>query len=286
MHPGGQAGRVDTYTRAGLTFDVREAGPADGTPVVLLHGFPQHAGSWDRVAAVLHGAGLRTLAPDQRGYSPGARPRGRGSYVLRELVDDVLALLDAAGLSRAHVVGHDWGAVLGWALAAWHPDRLHTLTAVSVPHPAAFTRAALTSDQLLRSWYMGFFQLPVVPERALLAGNGARLRALLTGSGLPDGDADEIVARMRPAGALTAALDWYRALPLGARDTVGPVAVPTLHVWSDRDAALGRAATEATSRHVRGDYRLEVLEGVTHWVPETAAGRLGELVTAHVRSAG
>jgi pimeloyl-ACP methyl ester carboxylesterase len=277
---------VDTYRRAGLTFDVRDAGPPDGDPVVLLHGFPQDARAFDRLAPVLHGAGLRTLAPDQRGYSPGARPRGRWPYRLRELVDDALALLDAAGLGSAHVVGHDWGAVVGWALAAWHPERLRTLTALSVPHPAAMARAAVTSDQALRSSYVLAFQVPVAPERALLAGGGALLRRLLTQSGLPDELAGHYVSRMREPGALTGALAWYRALPLGVREPVGRVRVPTLHVWSTADVALGRAATEATRAHVEAPYRLEVLEGVPHWVPELAADRVGELVTAHVRTAG
>ena len=284
--PAGQPRTVDTYRRAGLTFDVRDAGPPDGDPVVLLHGFPQDARAFDRLLPVLHGAGLRTLAPDQRGYSPGARPRGRWPYRLRELVDDVLALLDDAGLGSAHVVGHDWGAVVGWALAAWHPERLRTLTALSVPHPAAMARAAVTSDQALRSSYVLAFQVPVAPERALLAGGGALLRRLLTQSGLPDELAGHYVSRMREPGALTGALAWYRALPLGVREPVGRVRVPTLHVWSTADVALGRAATEATRAHVEAPYRLEVLEGVPHWVPELAADRVGELVTAHVRTAG
>lgn len=277
------AGGVDSFTRSGLTFDVRDAGPADGEPVVLLHGFPQHAGSWDRVAPGLHGAGLRTLAPDQRGYSPAARPTGRRAYVVRELVDDVRALLDTAGLERAHVVGHDWGAMVAWALAAWHPERVTSLTAVSVPHPAAFTKSFLTSAQGVKSAYMAFFQLPGVPEALLTRGNGAFLRDTLVRAGLPRADAEETVARLRPAGALTAALNWYRALPLGATDQVGRVRVRTLHVWSDRDGFLGRAGTEATAQYVTGPYRLEVLPGVTHWVPETAGDRLAELVTGHVR---
>ena len=177
---------MDQYFRDGLTFDVRDAGPADGEPVVLLHGFPQDARAWDRVAPVLHGAGLRTLAPDLRGYSPMARPRGRSAYRSRQLVDDVLALLDAAGLERAHVVGHDWGGALVWALGAWHPDRVRTLSVLSVPHPGAMAQAMLTSDQALRSSYMGAFQVPLLPERLLLARAGAPLRALLCRSGLPE----------------------------------------------------------------------------------------------------
>jgi pimeloyl-ACP methyl ester carboxylesterase len=113
-----QGRRVDSFRRDGLTFDVRDAGPPDGEPVVLLHGFPQDSAAWDQVSPALHQAGLRTLAPDQRGCSPMARPRGRGRYRLRETTADVLALLDAAGLERAHVVGHDWGGMVAWALAA------------------------------------------------------------------------------------------------------------------------------------------------------------------------
>jgi pimeloyl-ACP methyl ester carboxylesterase len=276
---------MDSFRRDGLTFDVRDGGPADGEPVLLLHGFPQDADAWDRVAPALHGSGLRTLAPDQRGYSPMARPRRRAAYRLRELADDVLAMLDAARLDRAHVVGHDWGAAVGWALAGWHPDRVRTLTALSVPHPGAMATALVTSDQALRSMYMGVLQLPLLPEGALLAAGGAPLRRVLRRSGLPDALADHYVARMREPGALTAALNWYRALPWSGRDTVGRVTVPTLHVWSTGDTFLGRAATEHTRRYCTGPYRLEVLEDVPHWIPELASGRAAELITSHVRAA-
>lgn len=274
---------MDSYRRDGLTFDVRDAGPDDGEPVVLLHGFPQDSSAWDRMAPALHQHGLRTLAPDQRGYSPMARPRGRAAYRLRETVGDVLALLDAAGLPSAHVVGHDWGGIVGWALGARHPDRVRTLTALSVPHPGAMARAMVTSDQALRSYYMGLFQFPFVPERLLLAGNGAAMRRMLQHGGLPAADVERYVGRMQEPGALTAAINWYRALPWSGRDPVGRVRVPTLHVWSTGDAFLGRAATEDTARFVDAAYRLEVLEDVTHWIPELAAGRTAELVTAHVR---
>ncbi len=276
---------MDSFRRDGLTFDVRDAGPADGEPVVLLHGFPQDSAAWDAMSPELHQHGLRTLALDQRGYSPMARPRGRRNYTLRETTADVLALLDAAGLEGAHVVGHDWGGIVAWALGAWHPERVRTLTALSVPHPAAMAKAMVTSDQALRSYYMGVFQLPVLPERLLLAGGGTAMRRMLQRGGLSEEVADHYVARMREPGALSAALGWYRALPFGARDRVGTVRVPTLHVWSTGDAFLGRAGIEATSRFVDAPYRLEVLQGVPHWIPELAADRVAELVTAHVRTA-
>jgi pimeloyl-ACP methyl ester carboxylesterase len=277
---------MQSFRRDGMVFDVRDSGPADGEAVVLLHGFPQDSTSFDRLAPALHTAGLRTLAPDQRGYSPSARPRGRGAYRMRELAGDVLALLEAAGLDSAHLVGHDWGGAVAWALAGWHPERVRTLTVLSTPHPAAMQRAWVTSDQGLRSYYMALFQLPLVPERVLLAGGGAPLRRSLLHGGVPEDAVDRYVARMRQPGALSAALNWYRAIPLSLRDPVGTVRVPTLHVWSTGDAFLGRTATEATAQHVDAPYQLEVLEDVPHWIPELAADRVAELVTAHVRTAG
>jgi pimeloyl-ACP methyl ester carboxylesterase len=267
-----------------MTFDVVDGGPVDGEPVVLLHGFPQDATAWNRVTPALHRHRLRTLSPHQRGYSPMARPGGRRPYRLRETTADVLALLDAAGLESAHVVGHDWGGIVAWALGAWHPDRVRTLTALSVPHPAAMATAMVTSDQALRSYYVGLFQVPLLPERLLLAGNGAALRRTLRQGGLPDDAVDRYVGRMREPGALSAALGWYRALPWNGRDPVGTVRVPTLHVWSTEDAFLGRACIEGTERFVDAPYRLEVLDDVTHWIPELAPDRVAELVTAHVRT--
>jgi pimeloyl-ACP methyl ester carboxylesterase len=261
---------MQQFRNDGLVFDVRDGGPPDGEPVVLLHGFPQDSSAFDRMAPLLHDAGLRTLAPDQRGYSPGARPAGRSPYRLRAVTGDVLALLDAAGLESAHVVGH--------------PGRVRTLTSLSTPHPAAAGRAVLTSDQGLRSSYMAAFQVPFLPERLLLARDGAALRGVLESGGLPDDAVTRYVDRMRSPGALSAALAWYRAIPLAARDTVGTVTVPTLHVWSTGDLFLGPAATAGTRRHVTGPYRLEVLEGVPHWIPELAAERTAELVVTHTRS--
>ena len=277
---------MDSFRRGDLVFDVLDSGPADGEPVVLLHGFPQDRTAFDRLSPALHTAGLRTLAPDQRGYSPGARPAGRAAYRLREPVEDVLALLRAAGLESAHVVGHDWGGFVAWALAAWHPWRVRTVTALSTPHPAAVQQALVSSDQAARSTYMGFFQLPVVPEQVLLAGRGTMLRRMLRQGGLPRPIVEHYVERMREPGALTAALNWYRALPLGSGRPVGTVTVPTLHVWGADDAFLGRAATEATAKFVTAPYRLEELPAINHWLPELASDHVAALVTAHVRTHG
>ena len=276
--------RMHSYSRNGCTFDCDDDGPHDSAAIVLLHGFPQDRRCWQLVRPQLVAAGYRVLVPDQRGYSPGARPRGRRAYRQRELVGDVVALLDAAGVDRAHVVGHDWGGAVAWSMAAFAPDRLRSLTAVSTPHPAALARASVTSTQGLRSTYMGLFQLPVVPEQ-LFVGRGAGLgRRWLAASGLEPAQARRYLDRLLEPGAMTAALNWYRAMPLdaGAVRIGCPVDVPTLYVWSTGDTALGWAAAELTRRFVRGPYRFEVLDGVSHWIPEQAPQRLAALVAEHV----
>ncbi|HLZ38869.1 MAG TPA: alpha/beta fold hydrolase [Mycobacteriales bacterium] len=276
---------MNEFGSEGLVFDVRDRGPADGAPVVLLHGFPQDATSWDELAGRLADAGYRTLAPDQRGYSPRARPRGRAAYAMPHLTGDVLALLDAAGLDSAHVIGHDWGGAVAWALGARHPDRVRTITALSTPHPSALGRAVLRGGQALRSWYMGLFQLPWLPERMQLARGGAPLRLWLERSGLPASYAAHYAARMAEPRALPSALMWYRAFPLVLRAPIGRVGVPTLYVWGDRDPALGRAAAERTREFVDGPYRFEVLPGAGHWLLETAAWQVGDFVLAHLAGA-
>lgn len=274
---------MDSFQRAGMTFDVRDAGPADGQPVVLLHGFPQGSESWDDVTPRLNAAGYRTLAPDQRGYSPRARPLSRRDYAMDELVADVLALADAANAERFHLVGHDWGGGVAWAVATAAPERLHSLTSVSTPHPRAMTDAMLRSSQLLRSWYMLLFQLPRLPEKAILSRGGAQFVRQLTAEGLPEDKVRGYLARLQQPGAATAEINWYRALvvSLTANRSAAPVRVPTLYVWSDGDRYLGRTAADLTRRYVDAPYRFEVLTGVNHWIPELAAEHLAALLLDH-----
>lgn len=267
---------METFIHDGLRFDVSDSGPGTADPVVLLHGFPQSRHSFDAVAARLNSAGHRTLAPDQRGYSPGARPRGRRKYTTDILAADVIALLDAAGIDRAHVVGHDWGAMVAWTLAQSHPDRIRTVTALSVPHPGAFARS-LAGTQALKSTYILLFQLPWLPETIL--GRFAR-RGI---PGLPRELAAGYAARMEDRDACRAMLNWYRAIPLtrpGA--TARTVRVPSMLIWSDGDPYLGRRGAELTAEFVDAPYRLEVLPGVHHWIPELAPERTAELILEHI----
>ena len=272
---------MDSFERDGLRFDVRDGGSRHGEAVVLLHGFPQDGSAFDEVVPALHAAGLRTLVPDQRGYSPGARPAARSAYAMAETALDVVALLDAAGVTRAHVVGHDWGGGAAWVLAARHADRLLSATVLSTPHPAAMAWAFTHSTQCLRSWYMLFFQLPRVPELAATRDLEHRLVA----GGLPPGHAARYALRMREPGAATGALNWYRGMPASFRTPTPAVAVPTTYAWGRHDVALGRVAAERTRRHVVGPYRFVELDA-GHWLPETHPEQVASVVLDRVRSTG
>jgi len=279
---------VRTVRRGDLEFDVVDAGPSEGERVLLLHGFPQMASSWDRLVPLLHERGYRTLAMDQRGYSPRARPRGRRAYRLTELVDDVVAVIDAAGGDPVHVVAHDWGAVVGWALAASRPEKVRTFCALSVPHPLAFFRAMVTSRQGLASWYMYVLQLPWLPERLFdprRPRGRARMVSFLRAFGQTEANARRDAEQLADPGAYTAAINWYRAMPLNvlqSRRLGAPVPVPTLLIWSDGDVAVRRKGVDLTPRLVTGPYRLEVLPGVSHWIPEEVPDTVAQLIDAHI----
>ena len=267
---------------SGLIFDVSLDGPDDGVPVVLLHGFPQDHSCWDPIVADLVAAGYRTIAPDLRGYSPGARPPRSGDYQQGRIVADVLAMLDVLGYDAAHVVGHDWGGASAWAVASAAPDRVRTLTVLSTPYPSAMTAVALRSTQLLKSWYMGLFQIPGLAERALHPG-GPMWRAMMRG--LPPASAERYTANASAPGALPAMLRWYRAVPLDFRRPSVDwhrITVPTLYIWGQDDPALGKAAAEATARFVTGPYTFVALPGQGHWLPERAADEVAPLLLDHL----
>jgi pimeloyl-ACP methyl ester carboxylesterase len=305
--------RISTYTSEGLTFEVLDEGPPDGPVVVLLHGFPQDATAYGGVAALLAEAGVRTLAPHQRGYSPGARPGRVSAYGMNHLVEDVLALLDAAGVDRAHVVGHDWGAAVAWSVAQRHPERVLSLVALSVPHPGALAWAMRNDpDQLRRSWYMLAFQAPWTPELMM----AQMMRAgTLRRMGVPAEHERRYAARLGRAVDARGPLNWYRAamraqLPVvsgfgvdelrgggwhvlegpgegrgGAAMSADPVRVPTTFVWGRRDPYLGRRAAEGTERFVEGDYRfVEVDAG--HWLPEKQTQVVTDEILARVQGVG
>lgn len=277
-------------------FSARAAGPESGRTVFLLHGFPQTSYAWRHVLTALGDAGYRAVAPDQRGYAEGARPEGVEHYRMPFLVGDMLAMADSMGAHQIDLVGHDWGGAVAWNVAGRHPERLRTVTAVSTPHPAAFTDAIRSSaaggegasDQAERSSYMLFFRQEGVAETTLLGpdGDGAGLRNLYLGSGLAAEEADEYVRVLTQPGALTGGLNWYRAVDIGDVEGLGPIVTPCLYVWSTDDVALGRDAAEATAQYVKGEYRFEILEGISHWIPEKAPDELARLLLEHLATHG
>jgi len=232
---------------------------------------------------LLNAKGLRTYAPDQRGYSPGARPPRRKDYTMTRLEGDVVALIEAIG-GPVHLVGHDWGATSGWLVAAHRPDLVRTWTAVSVPHPAAFRSALFGSRQAFSSWYMGAFQAPRLPER-LAAKPGGRFDKSLRNGGMTKADIDRFRVEIVDYGALTGGLNWYRAMPYAdQRALADPVTVPTTLVWSDGDVAVRRTAIDRCAGHVTGPYELVVLEGVSHWIPTQAPEALAEAILDRIAS--
>jgi pimeloyl-ACP methyl ester carboxylesterase len=295
---GGEAGRAGAsggierleIDANGLRFSARAAGPAKGRPVLLLHGFPQSSLSWQPVMRALAAAGYRAVAPDQRGYSAGARPGDVDAYRVSQLVSDVLAIAETMQMGRFDLVGHDWGGMIAWVTAARHPGSVRSLSVVSTPHPGALA-AALSAgdpDQTARSAYVHVFRRSAEPERMLLGedGHGEGLRSMFNATGLDDSQAVEYVSLMQSPGAMTAALNWYRAMDPADVEGLPPVVVPTLYVWSTGDAALGRKAAESTAEFVAGRYQFVTLDGVSHWVPEEAPDELARLLLGHLGSVG
>lgn len=266
-----------------LTFDVLISGPDDGIPLVALHGFPESAASWGKVTPLLTAAGYRVIAPNQRGYSAGARPEGVDAYKIEHLVADVVGLLDALGLSDAHLVGHDWGSAVAWQVAGRHPNRIRSLTAISVPHPTAFGWALREDeDQKQRSSYIGLLRQEGKAEEVLSEDNFRRLRAMFDGQIDPE-FADEHIRVLSGDGALTGALNWYRAMTRDFGD-IDRTTVPTTYVWSTGDTALGRAGAERCGEFVDAPYEFVVLDGGSHWIPEERAEELVEAILARAGS--
>jgi pimeloyl-ACP methyl ester carboxylesterase len=261
-------------------FDALAAGPEDGRPVLLLHGFPEASTEWIHQLATLAGEGYRAVAPDQRGYSPGVRPERPEDYRIENIAADALAMADTLGWAKFDLVGHDWGGIVAWHLAADSPERVHTLTAVSTPHPGAYARALRTDeDQHQRSSYISNLQNVRTAEKQLLANDARALRALFEGV-IPGSHVQDYVERLSEPGAMVAALNWYRGIKHTGH--TGKVTVPTLYVWGTEDAAFGSTAALGTEEWVEGPYRFEMFEDITHWLPEQADESLSLLLLEHL----
>ncbi len=275
---------VQIKARSGLSFTADVAGPAGGVLVLLLHGFPESRHSWSAALPDLAQAGYRAVAPDQRGYSPGARPdpANLDNYLFDKLVADTIDIADASGAAgkRFHLVGHDWGGQVSWGVANNYPERLASLTVLSRPHPLSFRRALQEDpDQKHRSRHHGKFLAPETADK-LLADNAKAMREGLFGQSAESVKQHLSILGTKPA--LESALAWYRANK-GLSGDFGRIKVPTLYVWGDADATVGRVAAEGTGEFVGAAYAMEVLPGVGHFVMDQAAGRSTELLLAHLK---
>ena len=263
--PDGRRHRVN-----GLELYAVEAGPEAGPLVILLHGFPEFSYGWRHQIAQLADAGFRVVVPDQRGYGRSDKPEGIDAYRIPVLAADVIGLAESCGHDRFHLVGHDWGGIVAWWLAARHPERVERLAIANAPHPDVvrpFLRRNPT--QLLRSYYVALFQLPGLPERLLAAGDYLALRRALQGTSRPGTFTDEDLARYREAwsqpGSITAMLNWYRALVQRRTPRAGRISAPTHIFWGRRDVALAPGLAEA-SLGMCDDGRITWFGDASHWV--------------------
>jgi pimeloyl-ACP methyl ester carboxylesterase len=252
----------------------------EGPPVLLVHGFPDSGRLWRNQVGPIVDAGFTAIVPDLRGMGRSERPEGVGAYRLTNVVADLVAVLDAHGAERAHVIGHDWGAAVSWLLAAFLPDRVLSLAALSVGHPNASRPRTLEMRQ--KAWYQLYFMFDEA-EELLLRDDAAALRDWLGTAH----DAEQYLADLTRPGALTAGLAYYRANLHPRRELewqpLPPVAAPALGLWSTGDLYLAEDAMIRSADHVTGPWRYERIEGASHWMQLDAPERVTELLLEHLR---
>ena len=286
------AGATRTTVDAGsVTLSVQQMGPADGTPVILWHGFPELGYSWRAQAAALAAAGSRAIVPDMRGYGESERPVGTDNYAFPLLVGDVVGLIEGLGLQSAHLAGHDWGGSLCWATSALRPEMVRSLFILNSPHPVASAECRQVPEQQQKSWYMLLFQFPGIAEEWLLKDDAANLEAFVFDTAAPGTFPPEERrifkdALMRP-GAMTAALEYYRAnIPpenwLKPPPDLPPITVPTTIAWADNDAYMSDLLRERSITKVTGACEVVPLAGVSHWAQQEAPDAVSEAILAHL----
>jgi pimeloyl-ACP methyl ester carboxylesterase len=268
----------------GVTLHVVTAGPADGQPVVLLHGFPEFWYGWKHQIPALAQAGYRVIVPDQRGYNQSDKPAGLENYTIDKLTGDIVGLIEHFGYTDAFIVGHDWGAMVAWSLGLYHPQRVRRLVTMNVPHPVVFSRTLRGSvGQMLKSWYVAFFQIPAVPEFMLSLGGYSVAANAIKSSGKPSTFSDAEMVKYKEAwareGAVTGMLNWYRAYAQKppARAASIRLAMPTLLIWGKNDVALSHEMAQP-SIDLCDDGQLVLIDDATHWVQHDAPERVNGLL--------
>lgn len=267
-----------------IRLNVLQEGPEDGELVILLHGFPEFSYGWKKQIPALASAGYRIWAPDQRGYNLSDKPDGIEAYNIDELAADIVGLIDAAGEEKAFIVGHDWGAAVAWWLAAKYPERISKLVVMNVPHPLVMLKHVRSSfAQMRKSWYIGFFQVPFLPEFLIGLRNWDGAANMLQRSSRPGTFTDNDLQHYREAwsqpNAFRSMINWYRAMVRKPpKATVGlRIKVPTLMIWGVNDVALGREMAQP-SIDLCKDGELVFIEEASHWVQHEEAERVNELM--------
>lgn len=278
----------------GIQLHVLTDGPADGTPVFLLHGFPEFHYGWHKQVPALVAAGFRVIVPDQRGYNLSDKPKGIGAYNVNTLAQDVIGLFDHFGIKKARLVGHDWGAVVAWTVALNHPERLEKLTILNVPHPDVMRQFLLhNTEQRKKSWYIFFFQIPFFVEWILRRDDYHNLKRLLIGSGRKSTftrtDIEEYKKSWSQPGALTAMLNWYRNIfwesfksVFQKKTPARRVSVPTLILWGKQDVALSHEMVQP-SLDLCDNGSAIFYENATHWLQHDEADEVNKNLIAFLK---
>lgn len=262
--------------------------PAEVPLVVFLHGFPEFWWSWHHQLEALSAAGFWAVAPDMRGYNESDKPEGVAQYEIEDLAGDVAGLIRALGREKAIVVGHDWGGMVAWGFAQAFPSMLERLAILNVPHPLEMQKGLRTPQQLKKSWYMFFFQLPFgIPERMIAKDDFAYLRTLFGDDGFANEEIEKYVDAMRVPGAVTGAVNWYRAAIRRVLSASTPktqrIDCPVLVIWGEKDRFLGKEMSVPPERWVPNQ-RVVHIPDATHWVQNAAIERVNELLLEHARS--
>ena len=282
------AGWTSRQVRAnGIGLHVVEAGPADGQPLLLLHGFPEYWWAWRKQIQPLADAGFRVIVPDLRGYNLSEAPEDLASYDLDVLAADVVALAEALGVRRFDLVGHDWGGVIAWWVAARHADHVERLVILDAPHPEVWGAQALKHPtQALRSSYAMFFQLPWLPEAVFGSFDYAGLRTMMQSSAAPSafepGALDRYVQAWQRPGRFTAMLNYYRALRHRKSGGSARIVVPTRILWGGKDSFLESHVARASLEQCEQG-ALEILEDATHWLHLEQPERVTERILDHLK---
>lgn len=273
----------DVIQANGHSFSVRQSGHKDSAAVILLHGFPESAAMWTRLIKDLNDEGYYTIAPNQRGYSAGARPKETEAYKMQELEQDVMALADALSIDRFHLIAHDWGSAVGWQLATSYSDRIISYSCMSVPHLGAFARAyEEDSLQFEASNYIRGFQTPWIPEFALARKDYKLMRSVW--SEHSNGEIDAYLNLFRQKRALTSAINWYRANAslFEEKKEFEKIEIPVLFIWGNDDMALMRSGAEWTENYVDGYYRFVEMDA-GHWLIQESFDSIQKEILQHLQ---